>query len=136
MEFKERLEYAMKRKGYKQIDLSHKTGLAPGTISNYVQGKYKAKDANVKKIAHVLDVNERWLSGEDVPIEVPDDYIYINYKGTIQDPEKDRHAAYFKLITNHELGHEELHIISKYRIADPAIKRAVKRILEVEDIDD
>ena len=52
MEFKDRLIYAMDQKKVKQIELSNRTGLAPGTISNYMQGKYKAKGENLRKLAY------------------------------------------------------------------------------------
>lgn len=67
MEFKDRLVLVMEQKKIKQIDLANKTGLAPGTISNYMKGKYKAKGDNLRKIARALDVNEAWLMGYDVP---------------------------------------------------------------------
>lgn len=67
MEFKDRLVLVMEQKKIKQIDLANKTGLAPGTISNYMKGKYKAKGDNLRKIARALDVSEAWLMGYDVP---------------------------------------------------------------------
>ena len=47
----------------KPIDLSTRSGIAPGTISNYMLGKYKAKGENLRKLASALDVDPGWLEG-------------------------------------------------------------------------
>lgn len=133
MEFSERLEYAMNRKGMKQIELSRKAGLAPGTVSNYIKGKYKAKDENIKKIANALGVNERWLHGDDAPIDVPDDYIYIETIEPANPTEMKNLNAFYHRLAKSETGRDELFLIDRYRRADPAIQKAVRKILDMED---
>ena len=56
--FKDRFEIALKEKHMTQAYISEKTGIAHGTISNYVRGKYAPKSDKRKMIAEVLRVNE------------------------------------------------------------------------------
>ena len=66
--FSDRLKEAMKAKGLKQTDLSRSSGLDKSLISNYLSGKYKARQENLYILAKVLDVPEAWLMGHDVPM--------------------------------------------------------------------
>lgn len=68
-EFSDRLKKAMSLKGMKQVDLCNKTGLDKALISNYLSGKYKAKQDKLHKLAIALDVSEGWLMGYDVDID-------------------------------------------------------------------
>ncbi len=61
--FAERLEYALKARNKKQIDLSLGTGLSTALISQYLSGKFKAKSDKATIIADYLDINEMWLMG-------------------------------------------------------------------------
>lgn len=73
-EFKERLQQILEQKKMKAIRLSEMTGIDRGTISAYLNGKYKASQNNLYLIAKALNVSEPWLMGHDVPMErVPDD---------------------------------------------------------------
>ena len=62
-------------------ELSRKTGVAEGTISNYKKGVYEAKQARVLEFSRVLNVNPAWLMGYDVPMLGDDkqqpDYFHI-----------------------------------------------------------
>lgn len=72
--FKDRLSHAMNLRNMKAAALSDKTGIAPPIISDYLAGKYKAKQDKVFLLAEALDVNESWLMGYEAPIErIPDD---------------------------------------------------------------
>ena len=64
-----RLREAMNIRGMKQVDLVNATGIGKSSISTYLSGEYEPKQKNIYKIAQVLDVNEAWLMGEDVPME-------------------------------------------------------------------
>ena len=69
--FPVRLKQAMRIRGLRQTDLAEKTGIEHGTISNYVNGKYKPKAKNVILIADALKVNTPWLLGvDDVPMDI------------------------------------------------------------------
>lgn len=67
--FSNRLQKAMNLKNMKQVDLVEKTNIDKSLISNYLKGKYKAKQDNLYLLAKVLNVSEAWLMGYDVPIE-------------------------------------------------------------------
>ena len=68
-EFSNRLKYAMNIKGIKAAQLSKATGIKPPLISDYLSGKYKAKQDKVFLLAKALNVNEAWLMGYDVPMD-------------------------------------------------------------------
>lgn len=67
--FANRLDKAISIRKVKQSELSARTGIDKSLISNYLSGKYKAKQNNVYLIAKALNVNEAWLLGYDVPME-------------------------------------------------------------------
>lgn len=67
--FANRLQKAMNLKNMKQVDLVEKTNIDKSLISNYLKGKYKAKQDNLYLLAKVLNVSEAWLMGYDVPME-------------------------------------------------------------------
>ena len=67
--FANRLEKAMNLKNMKQVDLVEKTNIDKSLISNYLKGKYKAKQDNLYLLAKILNVSEAWLMGYDVPME-------------------------------------------------------------------
>lgn len=66
--FSNRLKKAMSLRKIKQIDLVRKTGIDKSLISNYVNGNYTAKQENIHTLAIVLDVDDSWLMGFDVPM--------------------------------------------------------------------
>lgn len=71
--FNIRLKQAMQEQNINAATLSKKTGIKPPMISDYLKGKYKAKQDKVYLISKVLNVNEAWLMGFDVdPERVPD----------------------------------------------------------------
>lgn len=70
MDFSERLKEAMRFRNFRQVDLSTRTKIDKGTISNYLSGKYEPKTVNAVLIADALNVNPMWLLGdEDEPME-------------------------------------------------------------------
>ncbi|MBR4672103.1 MAG: helix-turn-helix transcriptional regulator [Bacilli bacterium] len=62
-EFSVRLKQALKDRNMKPSTLSKLTGISKPLISNYLSGKYKAKQDNVYLIAKALIVDEAWLMG-------------------------------------------------------------------------
>lgn len=71
--FAERLFQALTIRNMKPVDLANKSGIDKAAISQYLKGKYKAKQDNIYILARALDVNESWLMGFDAPIErIPD----------------------------------------------------------------
>ncbi|WP_304177338.1 helix-turn-helix domain-containing protein [Leptotrichia trevisanii] len=68
-EFGARLKSALKRKNMSQSKLSEISGINTSTISEYISGRYEPSRSRIAEFANVLDVNEVWLMGYDVPIE-------------------------------------------------------------------
>lgn len=67
--FSNRLKTAMRIRNIKATELSSKTGIAKSSLSEYINGKYEAKQDGVYLLAKALNVNEAWLMGCNVPME-------------------------------------------------------------------
>lgn len=67
--FQNRLKKAMELNNMKQVDLVEKTGLDKTLINKYLAGISNARQKNLTILADVLNVNEVWLIGYDVPME-------------------------------------------------------------------
>lgn len=61
--FQNRLKSALDNKGISQAELARRTGINKQIISDYLNGKYEAKQNNIYKLAKELNVNEAWLMG-------------------------------------------------------------------------
>ena len=72
-EFKNRLQQALDRRGWKAVDLVEKTGVPKGAVSYYLSGRSKPKADRLYIIAQALNVSEAWLLGYDVPLTRTDD---------------------------------------------------------------
>lgn len=66
--FSDRLRIALKNKNISQAELARRTGIGRNSISDYINGKYEAKQDNIFLMANVLGVNEAWLMGMDAPM--------------------------------------------------------------------
>ncbi|WP_196602134.1 helix-turn-helix domain-containing protein [Pectinatus frisingensis] len=64
-----RLKQALSLRNMKQIELSERTHIGKSAISQYLSGKIVPKQDKIYLIAQVLDINEGWLMGYDVPME-------------------------------------------------------------------
>lgn len=67
--FANRLNTAMRVRNIKATELAQKTGISKSSLSEYMSGKYEAKQDGVYLLAKALDINEAWLMGLDVPME-------------------------------------------------------------------
>ena len=65
----ERIKFAMKVKNKKQIEIVRDTGSSKGAFSSYLSGQYNPKLDKLQLIADSLDVDVKWLSGENVPMQ-------------------------------------------------------------------
>ena len=65
----ERIKFAMKAKNKKQVDIVKDTGISKGAFSSYLSGQYNPKADKLELIADSLDVDLRWLYGQNVPME-------------------------------------------------------------------
>lgn len=68
-EFKDRLNKALKNQNMSAAELSRRSGIDEGTLSNYKNGKYTPKTKKLKLIADSLNASAEWLMGADVPME-------------------------------------------------------------------
>lgn len=64
-EFKDRLKHAMKNADLNQTELSKITNIRQSSISDWLKGKYLAKQDKVELLARVLNVSPTWLMGLD-----------------------------------------------------------------------
>lgn len=62
-EFSKRLQQALNDRDMKPATLSKLTGISKPLISNYLSGKYKAKQDNLYLLSRALMVDESWLMG-------------------------------------------------------------------------
>lgn len=81
----ERIKFAMKVKNKKQIEIVRDTGISKGAFSSYLSGQYNPKPDKLQLIADSLDVDVKWLNGENVPMQTtaqnPDtlqQYVFYN----------------------------------------------------------
>ncbi|MCC1436649.1 LexA family transcriptional regulator [Staphylococcus aureus] len=64
--FKDRLKQIMSERKISQSELSRRTGIGRNSISDYLNGKYEAKQDKVFELAKALNINEAWLMGFDI----------------------------------------------------------------------
>lgn len=78
--FANRLKEAMKLKNFKSSQIEKisqnlydegkiKRPIKMPVITDYLKGRYEAAQSNIYALALILDVNEVWLMGEDVPMD-------------------------------------------------------------------
>lgn len=67
--FANRLNKAMEIRNLKQADLVDMTFVSKQQMSQYVNGKFEAKQIALYQLASALNVSEAWLMGYDVPME-------------------------------------------------------------------
>lgn len=65
--FKNRLKDLLQEKNMTQKELSNLTGITPSSISDWLKGKYEAKQDKIDIIATSLNVSQAYLMGYDVP---------------------------------------------------------------------
>lgn len=66
-----RIGEALSIRGWKQVDLVERTGIAKSSINAWVKQNWQPKQKSLMKMAQVLGVSEMWLAGYDVPMERP-----------------------------------------------------------------
>lgn len=72
--FSVRLKQAMQEESINAATLSKRTGIKPPMISDYLKGKYKARQDKVYLLSKALNVNEAWLMGFNVDKKrIPDE---------------------------------------------------------------
>ena len=66
-EFQYRLQKSLAQSGLTASELSEKTGISEANISNYINGKYVAKQDKCFLLARALNVDPGWLMTGDEP---------------------------------------------------------------------
>lgn len=126
--FAERFNEAIKLRNVKQAWVAKKTGIAPGTISNWSCGKYSPKEENLRTIAEALNVSEAYLRGyTDDPERLDDSKEQTIYDWLAQG------VAGLGEKENKSEDPDEFLIIEKYRTADEKTRKAVRVLLGVEE---
>ena len=110
-----RMTEVMDRKDIKPIELSRRTGIPKGSISQYMSGYAAPKADRISLIARALGVSEAWLLGYDVEM-IPQKRTYITNEE-------------IKDILADGLSEEETIIIKRYRQADEHTQEMVYRLL-------
>lgn len=67
--FSQRLKEAMQMRNIKPAELSKISGISKSSLSEYLKGKYEAKQTALYNLSKALNINEVWLMGEDVPMD-------------------------------------------------------------------
>lgn len=67
--FRDRLRKIMEIRQMTGAELSRRSKISKAQISEYLSGKYEAKQNKLHDLAVALDVSESWLMGCDVPME-------------------------------------------------------------------
>ncbi len=114
--FSERLKEAMLIRGMKNTELARKSELSKGTISNYLAGRYEAKQDNVYKLALALDVDEGWLMGFDIPMQ----------RRRVLPYGLDESYQPIKLAYTDE----EIRLLNAFRSLSPDLRKSVLKLLE------
>ena len=104
-----RLKKALDIRNMKQIDLSIKTGIGKSAISQYLSGKVIPKQDKLYLIAKALNVQESWLMGHNVPMELSNDSSDSNKN-------KKAHALEINLMHGLKLFTTLLHYIKPFHL--------------------
>ena len=65
----QRIAKALNVREMKQSELCKRAGVPKSSLSLYLSGAYEPKQNRIFDMAKVLNVNEAWLMGYDVPME-------------------------------------------------------------------
>lgn len=71
-EFQYRLQKSLAASGMTASELSEKSGISEANISNYINGKYVAKQDKCFLLAMALNVDPGWLMTGDEPTRPPE----------------------------------------------------------------
>lgn len=61
--FQARLKEAIENMGITQAELARRSGISRASITDYLKGKYEAKQDKIYPLAQALNVSEAWLMG-------------------------------------------------------------------------
>ena len=140
--FGKRLKEIMQLRGKRQADVAFETGIPKSALSQYLSGKFEAKQDRIYVLSRYFNVSEAWLMGCDVPMnrsiseEANDkmkDYIsklpeYDLFNDNLYKGEVDGENQSL-IITRHEIE-----VIEAYRKAEKPLRDGIDRMLGVEPL--
>lgn len=65
----ERLKYAIKLRGRKQVDVAKEVGIAGASLSQFCSNVAKPSDRTIRGLCCALRINEQWLRSGEEPME-------------------------------------------------------------------
>ena len=128
-----------KEKGWSQAELASRVGYADKSmISRIENGKVDLQLNQIKKFASVLGVSPGELLGRDgieddvqlLAVQTAD-RISEYYRAERPELPEVRHKGKAIIITKNLYSEEEKALIQSFRVADDAIKSAVKKLLDI-----
>jgi len=124
--FTDRLQKSLDACGMRQVDLAEKTGIHPGTISNYIRGKYEPKDDKLQIIADALGVSVSYLAGftNDPKSGLNEIDHFIDQFTRMTQP------GSFGPVT---VSIDDVKLIVAYHEANPRIQSAVRKLLDLPE---
>lgn len=102
-EIKDRLAEALQIRDMTAAELSRKSGVDKGSISNYLKGKFVPKQNAIGAMAKALNVSPAWLLGFDLTID-GEELVHVDME-KLNEANKARLMAYYQaLIDTQENG--------------------------------
>lgn len=95
MEFKDRLQEALKARGMTKAELARRSGLDKGAITKYTKGENLPGSDAVMKMAKALTVRPGWLLGGDGDM---DELVFVELFESLDDTQKERLLKYMKAL--------------------------------------
>lgn len=102
-EIKDRLAEALQIRDMTAAELSRKSGVDKGSISNYLKGKFVPKQNAIGAMATALNVSPAWLLGFDLTID-GEEPVHVDME-KLNEANKARLMAYYQaLLDTQESG--------------------------------
>jgi len=95
-EIKDRLAEALQIRDMTAAELSRKSGVDKGSISNYLKGKFVPKQNAIGAMAKALDVSPAWLLGFDLTID-GEEPVHVDME-KLNEANKARLMAYYQAL--------------------------------------
>lgn len=95
-EIKDRLAEALQIRDMTAAELSRKSGVDKGSISNYLKGKFVPKQNAIGAMAKALNVSPAWLLGFDLTID-GEEPVHVDME-KLNEANKARLMAYYQAL--------------------------------------
>lgn len=95
MDFKNRLEEALKARDMTKSELARRSGLDKGAITKYSKGENLPGSEAIMKMAKALTVRPGWLIGGDGDM---DELVFVELFETLNETQKERLLKYMKAL--------------------------------------